>query len=45
MYNDESRLKTVVAKSELLDVKENNKRLLREILAMKAQGIKPEPAP
>ncbi|KAF4521758.1 hypothetical protein B566_EDAN010024 [Ephemera danica] len=43
VYNDERRLKTVAAKLELVDVKENNIRMLREINAMKAQGVKIEP--
>jgi replication factor A1 len=36
-YNDEQRLKTTVARLELLKLPEHNKRLLKEINEMKAQ--------
>lgn len=36
-YNDELRLKTSVAKLELLNLPEHNKRLLKEINEMKAE--------
>jgi replication factor A1 len=37
IYNDEQRLKTSVAKLELLNLPKHNKRLLKEITEMRAQ--------